>query len=878
MRQGLRPGERIVRAAALLVPWARRDVWLAEWTAELAWAAERGRGAGLAMRLRALASVRDALWIRRRHGRQSVFAGDLRQTLRAIGRRPAYAAAVVVTLGAGIGGATAIFSVVDALVLRPLPYADADRLVEVWRRFESGSAVPDARPAQLATWAGQSEVFAWVEAYTHAGAVVTGLGEPTSETAVQTTAGLLRRLGITPLLGRAFTEEEVAADARVLLLTEPFWRARLGASPGVVGTTVTLDDEPWEVIGVMPRAFRFPHGGRAFVMPLPPGIERGLTGLAALRGDLTVAAAQARIDELAARLDAESPQEVSWSILLNSVSERSMAGRSNRPLWVLSLAVFAVLLIACVNAANLLLVEGATRAREIGIRAALGATRGRLIRLLLTECAVLSLMAAALGVALAMAGVRVLQAIAPATYAIFGPNDFRMDVRVLGFAVLLSVLTGLLFGAGPAIVSSGRRARLTAGERATTGSRSLRRTRAVLAGSELALAMTLLVTASLLIRSFANLMDTDLGVSDTNLYVVMPDPPSFRYTSADAHITFFMDVAERLRAIPGVRAVTVAESLPPDAGFSFGNVLEAEGAPPPQDGQPELMPINAVDDGYFDVLDIPLLAGRTFDGRDASGALPVAVIDVDLARFLWPEAPAAAVVGRRFREEPDAPWLTVVGVVGDVRLLGLPGSNMGEACAGTRCAYEIYRPIRQQARRWSHEIALRTTGPVPGLANHVRVAIWDVDPNVPVRRLGTMEDRLHDALDQPRFLLRIVTAFTVLAVLLAALGVYAVLAYAVSQRTREFGVRIALGARRADVLRDVVAGGARLALVGIAAGALAALAASRLLGALLHGVRPADPVSLAVASVLLAAIALLAALLPARRAMRVSPVDALRSD
>jgi putative ABC transport system permease protein len=879
--RGAGAGRGIVRAASRLVPGWRRAQWLAEWEAELAWAGRRsggGRLAAVRMRWRALASIRDALWLRRRDGRQSMTAVELGQVVRGLMRRPGYAAAVVLTLGLGIGGATTIFSVVDAVLLRPLPYADADRLMQLWHVTPSGFGVPDMRTAQLAGWRDRAELFESVESYDDAGVVVTGVGEPTEEVAALVTAGLFRQLGMAPLRGRFFTEAEVAGAARVALVSEDFWRTRLGGDARVLGRTVVLDDETWQIIGVMPRAFRFPLGARSFWLPLPDRVERGRVGLAVLRPGLSRDSAQARADAIAERLDAETPLPGGWKVQLQPHDDRARRGRDDRPLWILGGAVLALLLIACVNAANLMVVEGVARGRELAVRGALGATRGRIVRFLIAEAAVLSLLAAALGAGIAVLGVRVLEAIAPSTYAVFLVNDFRVDVRVLAFAAGAALVTGLLFGAGPAFVATGGRAPLTGSERAATGSRGLRRARAVLAATELALAMALLVTASLLIRSFSNLMGSDLGVNAQQLSVLTVSAPEHRYPDAETHVDFFTRLTERVRALPGVQGATLAESFPPGAGFSLGVKLEAEGAPAPEEGQPELLPVSAVDDAYFDLLDIPLVAGRAFDARDGATAQPVAVIDVDLARLLWPAVPPRGVPGRRFRTDPEDEWLTVAGVVGDVRLLGLPGTSTGQFCAGSACAYEVYRPISQLRRQWSHEIGIRTAGPVPGLGAAVRQAVRSVDPSAPVTEFSTMEARLREALDQPRFLMRLVTGFTIAALLLAGFGVYAVLAFAVTQRRREFGVRAALGADRRDVVRDVVASGARLALAGIVVGTLVALGATRLLRSLLHEVAPGDPLAIATAALALAAAALAASLLPALRATRVTPVDALRSE
>lgn len=868
------PGAWLLRRIATLVPWPRREQWLAEWEGELAWAWEvGGTWTRARLRVRAAAALTDALWMRHRHGRQFVFAQDLRQALRALWTRPGFTLSVVLTLGVAIGAATAVFSVVDAVLLRPLPYDDPDALVNVWRRLPSGMGVPDIAPDVLDGWR-DSGLFADLEAWEDEDVVVTGAGEPLVERAVRMSAGMLELLGVRPMRGRAFSAAEVAAGERVALVNETFWRSNLGADDGVLGRRVILNDVPWTIVGVMPRTFRFPLGGQAFWLPLEPA-ARSLAAVGRLRDGIAFDAAVERAGDLAEVMNREQPRDGGWGVMLTALDSRRARNPDDRGPLLLMLAVLAVLLVGCANAANLLLVHGAARTRELTIRGALGATRGRLMRLLLTECAVLSLAAVGLGVALAFAGVAAFRAIAPSAYAIFGPGEFLLDVRVLSFAVALGVATGVLFGVGPALVTSGRRTPLTGVERSGTGTRGMRRMRAILAAGELATAMLLLVTASLLIRSFARQVGQDIGIDRSGVYVLDVETPAYRYPDTESRIAFRERLRDRIATIPGVLGVTTAEGIPPSAGFTFGLQLEPEGGEIPE-GQDELLPINAVDDAFFDVLRIPIVAGRRFDARDGRDAVPAAIIDPGLATLLWPGTTPEAVIGRRFRLEEDADWLTVVGVAGDVVLMGVD-DRMRRSCAGGPCRMDVYRPLRQQRRNWGHRVALRATA-TPGLAAAVREAVHDLDAGAPIRSFESMEQRVLDELDAPRFVLRLVTAFTLIALGLAALGVYAVLAYSVAQRTREFGVRVALGANTADVMRDVVRRAGLYALAGIMTGGVAALITGRLLASVLFEVSPTDPLSITFAALALAVVALLASVIPARRATRVSPLDALRTE
>ncbi len=880
MREGRRPtGSRIVRAAASLVPWWRRDEWVAEWEGELAWAetvAPRGVVARMKLRLRALAAIRDGLWLRHRHGRQGVMRQDVGESLRSLRKRPGFTATVVLTLALGIGGATTVFSMVDALLLRSLPYPEHERLAEVWRRSPDGFGLPDLDADALALWRDQRGLFERIEVFTQRGAVLTGLGEPTVVGVVHATPGLFELLGLPPVRGRTFERAESTSGERVALVSEQFWRTRMGAEAGSVGATLFLDDEPYTVVGVLPRSFRYPRASVEIYLPLDDRDIRGARGLALLPPGVAVETVTEHATQLAARFAKEQPRARGWGLFVFPLDRGNrLDERARTALFLLGVAVLAVLLIGCANAANLLLVHAASRNRELAVRAALGATRGRIVRLLLTECILLGAFAATLGVVIAWAATQGLSAILPTSQAVFGPNEMRLDMRVLGFAVGLAVATSLLFGTAPALVASRSRVGLTGAERASTGSRGIRRAHAVLAIAELALAMTLLVSAGLLLRSFRAMVAEDPGFDAEGLLLTNLWLPSYRYTDAASRRAFFETAAERLRGLPGVRDVSLASEAPPSAGFSFGLKLQAEGRDAEETGQPELMPVADVDARYFDVLGIEIVQGRPFGPEDAGGP-PVAIVDENLARWLWPQGVA---VGQRFRLDDDGEWLTVVGVARDVLMFGVAGMRSSNSmCASGKCEYEVYRPLAQTRHSGQHTIVMRVDGDMRATLSAARAALRELDASLPLQAFEPMRQRFVGTLDEPRFLLRLITTFSIVALLLATIGVYAVLAWSVARRTREFGVRIALGARSRDLLRHVLARGAVFASAGVALGLVGASAVSRLLRGLLYGVGPADPAALIAAVVLLGGVALVATVVPARRATRVSPLEALRMD
>jgi len=796
---------------------------------------------------------------------------DARQSVRALGRQPLFAAGVVGTLALGMGGVTAVFSVMDAALLRPLPYASAERLVEAWQALPGGTIDARVDRAMWEEWRDQAGVFEGLELQSTAVRLVTGRGEPRSVTAAELTPGVFDLLGVAPLLGRVFTAQEARTGGpSIALVSESLWRERWDGGP-VIGDVIAVDGMAHEIIGVMPESFRYPRNGRASLyVPLRDTVAEAVL-VGRLRNGLSVDAAKAEISAIAARLAQERPREKSWDLYLWPLADRALAGQAETTLWLLCGAVLGVLLIGCVNVANLMLVRATARVRELAIRGVLGATRGRLVRMLLIESMILSAAACGAGLSLAYAGVQLYTAIAPATLTRFQSGPIHIDARVLGFALGLGVITGLLFGVLPALVASRNRTPLSGGERAATGSRTVRRTRAALAIAELSLAMTLLVSATLLIRSLMTQLRYDHGYDVDSTLVLDLWLPSHGYPDPPARRAFFDRTVERLGALPGVERVAEGDLAPPASGFAIGLQLHAEGQPAPERAL-ELVPIARVDDAYFDVLGIELLDGRPFGPGDVAGGPRVAMIDTDLAQRLWPGERA---VGRRFRTRESGDWLEVVGVVASVRMLGVPQLRSPQ-CRSLGCNVEIYLSLHQSEARAQHAIVLRTAGDPAALAAAVRSAVWELDPTIPLPWVHTGRERVRGLLDEQRFVLNLIATFTVLAVLLAAVGVHAVLAYAVARRTREIGVRVALGATPRSVMADVMQASLGYAAAGIAFGVMGAIVSARLIESLLVGIVPTDPLAIVCAALLLGGIALLAALAPARRALRVNPLEALR--
>jgi putative ABC transport system permease protein len=800
---------------------------------------------------------------------------DLRLGLRAMRRQPGFAAAAVAALALGIGGSTAMFSVVDAVLLRPLPYPDPERIVEIAATApERGLDATPLSHQRFTALAERSRSFTSIGATTRDTVDLTGVAEPVQLAAARISSGLLEVLGVRPLAGRNFLPDEDRPGGRpVVLLSHRLWRQRFGADPGLVGGEISLDGAPATVVGVMPPGFAFPDAAIDVWIPrvaepsfLSAGaVERGstyLTVVARLKPGATRQRAQAELD-LLARADPRSDWlDAGFGYLAVPLTERIV--HDVRPtLLILLGAVGCVLLIACANVAGLLLARAVGRRREMAIRAALGASRRRLVRQLLTESVLLATLGAACGLALATLGLNLLVAAAPD--GLPRAAEIGIDGRVLAATALLALATGVLFGLAPALRTakveldevlreSGRTAGGGAGRRH-------RRLGGVLVVAELALSVVLLVTAGLLLRSFLGLRAVEIGFDPGRLLVARIDlPPSRDPAPADVR-RFYRRLEEELAALPGAIAVGGAETLPL-GGSDPQTLLAVEGRPLPPLGEREVVSFNTVSPGYFRALGIPVVAGRAFTAQDDETAPIRVVVDQSFARRTFPDQPA---VGRRVLLGRSTTGFEIIGVVGDVR-----HARLDAAPAGSFYLSANQRTVPGMA------MVVRTAAAPLALGAAVRQRVLAIDPDQPVARLETMDDVVARSIADRRFTLMLLGGFAAVALVLAALGLYAVLAYWVGRRTGEIGLRMALGARGRDVVMLVVGRSLLLTLIGLAIGLAAAAAATRLVSTFLFGVTATDPLTFAGIAALLTLIAALASVLPARRASRVDPLVALR--
>ncbi|MBF5043479.1 ABC transporter permease [Aggregicoccus sp. 17bor-14] len=791
---------------------------------------------------------------------------DLRFALRTLLRRPGFTLAVVLTLALGIGANSAIFATVEAVLLRPLPLREPERVVQVWGTHpdvgEEAASLPDFRD-----WRdGQSAVR--LAALANSALNLTGLGEPQRVPTGGASADFFEVMGAAPALGRGFTAQEArTGQGQVVVLSHGFWKRQLGGSPSALGRTLTLDGRPYTVVGVAPEGLEAVFPRLQLWVPLPDDSSEArradfLRVYGRLAPGASVESAQAQLRAVAARLTQEHPDtNARWSVAVRGLHAEFT--RPARPaLLLFSGAVALVLLIACANVANLLLAQGAARERELAVRTALGASRGRLVRQLLTESLLLSCLGGALGLLFAVWGADALVQLRPrALQGLAGGVD---AVSVL-FTLGLSLLTGVLFGLVPAL----RLARAPQGtgllRQASGGAGGGRRLRGALVLAEVALALMLLVGAGLLVRSFGRLQQVDPGFEPAGVLSGVLSLPEARYAKDADEAALYGRLLERVNALPGVERAALASNLPLSGGGNYLN-MGIEGRDSAGDG-PQDAETASVSARYFEALHIPLREGRTFAASDVAGAPDVAVVNEALVRrFFGGKSPLGARVtldGKRY--------FRIVGVVGDVR-----SESLGEQ------AYrQLYVPLAQvPAPRVM--LAVRAAGGTDAaalaLSPGVRRELAALDAQLPLAEVQPLSESLGRELSAPRVNVRVLGLFAAVALLLAALGIYGVMAYAVAQRTREIGIRMALGADAADVLRLVVRQGMAPALLGVGAGLAGALATSRLLSGLLYGVAATDLATFALVPLGLLAVALLAAWLPARRATHVDPTEALRAE
>ena len=814
---------------------------------------------------------------------------DIRFGLRTLLKRPGFTLVAVLTLALGIGANSAIFSVVNAVVLRPLPYGAPDRLVALWGNLnQKGFEELELSAPEYADFrrAG-AHVFEDVAAYSQGGFNLTGAGEPERIQGVYATASLFPTLGVAPLRGRAYTEEEDRPGSDdVAVISHSLWQRRFGADPSVVGKSVTLDGRPTTIVGVMPAGFRFPDNDTdvwkpaAFSADLLSPNNRGshfLNAVARLKPGFT---AERASEEAAALARAQGQENANnyprgFGASVRPLQEEVIGTNVRTSLFVMLGAVGLVLLIACANVANLLLARAASRRKEVAVRTALGAGRARIMRQLLTESVLLSLAGGAAGLMLALWGVDLLVTLAPEGTPRLG--EVGLDARVVAFTFGVSLLTGVVFGLAPALHSSkvDLNESLKEGGRGGAEGAGRGRLRGLLVVGEFALALVLLASAGLLVKSFARVLEESPGFESRGVLTMRVVLSQSKYGSYDQHRGFYSNLFERLRRLPGVEAVG-ANNMVPLSGSGGSRTFLIEGRPVPE-GQPKPEEqLRFVTPGYFEAMRVPLLRGRDFTERDVAGQTRVAVVSRSTAERHWPGEEAVgkriayAGIGRGHDQTPE--WIEVVGVVGDVKHRGLDLESKPEIYV------PVYQPLfsSRPTPPLSLYVAVRTKGDPAALAAAVRREVAAVDPEQPLANVRTMGERLAESVAQRRFNMTLLGVFACVALLLAAVGVYGVMAYAVARRTHEIGVRVALGAQRGDVVRLVVRQGMWLALAGVAVGVAGAYAATRLMTGLLYGVSPTDPLTFVGVSALLTAAALLACLIPARRATKVDPMIALR--
>jgi putative ABC transport system permease protein len=805
---------------------------------------------------------------------------DFRYAGRSLARTPGFTVVAVAVLALGIGATSAIFSLVSAVWLKPLPFADAERIVTLWLDATAFGGPPrsELSPAHYVDWQTRAQSFESIAPIEVGSFNLTGDGgEPERLLSVRTTSNLFDTIGLMPLLGRTFAPDDGASEA--VVVSEGFWLRRLGGDPAAVGRTITLDGSPHTVVGVVPRDFRFPAGEiDVFVATefSPAVLARNNTYywylVAKLKPGVTAESARAEMRVISAALGAESPNTGRGAAVtivplreqLVSTRTPSLTSADPSTLTALLGAVALVLLIACANVANLLLARATVRQKELAIRKALGAGRGRVLRQLLAESCVIAALGVVVGLGIAAACFGYLTRLMPSTLP--ASTSITLDGRVLMLTIAAACVTVALFGAGPAFAAARRDFGAAFGRTVGTHGTRARRLRTTLVVAEIALTVVLLSGAGLLLRSYRAVLAVETGFNAEGLLVAETALPNRRYPDAASRTAFYQRVLERVRALPGVENAGYTNFAP--LLFKGGRSLAmAEGRPRPE--PPELVRNLAsnrgASPGYLEALGVPLISGRFIDARDTADAAPVVVINESLARAQWPDEDP---LGHRLN---TGGLLTVVGVVGDMRQMGLD----------VPADPELYVPIDQVGSAFfmgPRQLVVRTSGDPLSLVSAVRRAIWDVDPDQPVSSVRAMSEVVDAELGNRNTQLTLTGAFALVALVLAAVGLYGVLSYTVSQSTNEIGLRMALGAEQRTVVGTVVRSALTTALVGIGVGLLAASALTRMIDSFLYGVSPTDPATAAAVAGALLLVAGLAALIPAMRAARVNPMTALRAD
>ena len=807
------------------------------------------------------------------------FLKDIRYGLRTLAKNPGFTMVAVLTLALGIGANTAIFSVVENVLLRPLPYPQPGNLVQIWNTYPPQVPRAALSPGDYADWRQQNASFSEMGCYAHIsqGFNLTGEGEPQRVLGSYASAGLFPLLGIRLAAGRYFiAEEDRAGSSPVVILSHHLWQSRFGGDAAVIGRTIKLDNQRYTVVGVLPADFRLLRWPDLW-MPigqygddLTEHVHHAFIGVARVKTGVTLAQARDEVVRLNQQETIQYPDSHKFFGVLVEPREDPSAAKLQGILLVLSGAVGLVLLIACANIVNLLLVRNAGREREVAVRTALGASSWRLSRQLLTESMLLSLAGGALGIILAACGLRTLMAFVPADLGVL--RESGLNSAVLAFTAAVCVATGIICGLLPALrtLRANLAGTLKQGSKGTSGS-GHRRTHNFLVISEIAMALVPLIGAGLLLRSFQHLLEVDPGFRVDHILTMEVEQAALPFAQAkqlsqeewiqigQKQSLQFEQIVERIRALPGVKEAAGIDDLPLSSEFRQASRFVIEGQPIPNAGARPIVQFRTVSLGYFSTMGIPLRKGRFFTEDDWK--VPRAVINETMERRFWPKSDA---LGKRINLcslDPKPCWSTIIGVTGNVHQFGLDGEP----------TFDVYF-----VGGWTPYVVVRTASDPVALAAAVTEVIHKADPNLPVTHVMTMDGLLTDSISPRRFSATLVGVFAVLAVVLAAVGIYGVMSYTVSQRTQEIGVRMALGAQLASVRTMILGQTLKLTLIGVAIGLAGAFVVARFLTSLLFGVGTYDPVTFLGVASLLVAVALAASYLPARRAMRVDPIVALR--
>jgi putative ABC transport system permease protein len=808
------------------------------------------------------------------------FIQDLRYGMRSLIKNPGFAAVAIITLALGIGANTAIFSVVNAVLLQAMPYGDPDKLVMVWGTDPNLGDDPDNMfpvvPADYYDWNTQNTVFEQIAASRDTQFSLTGMGDPELLVGYRFSSNFFQVAGVKPILGRTFTpEEDRPGSDRVVVLSHHLWMRLFNGDREVLGKTMILSGNPYEIIGVMQPGFRHPRGVAELWTPLALPADAATNRqasvcrvLARLKPNITIEQAQAEMGTLAARLAQENPgTNTSPGVKLISLRE-GQVGDVRPALLLLLGAVSFVLLIACANIANLLLARATARQKEIAVRTALGANRLRLFRQFLTESLLLSVIGGALGLLLAVWSTGPMLRMFPnniENISIPKVEAIPIDWRVLLFTLGAALLTGFIFGIVPALQASKADINLALKESGRTTSGGGSRLRNALVVSEIALSLMLLIGAGLLLKSFSELQRSNFGFKTDNVLTVQVILPQQKYSEPAKRLQFLNDSLQRIESLPGVQSVGATNFLPL-TGFWGTATFTVEGQPLPEPGKEPVADNRIATPGYFRTMGIRLVEGREFTEQDRDGAKKVAITNETLARKLWPgESPIGKRVNWGDANQPEM-W-EIVGVVGDIKSFGLEKETHSD----------VFRPFAQVPFPLM-AFTIRTSGDPMSLAAAVRQEIWSVDKDQPMFKVLSLEQLAAESVSLRRVSLILLGIFAALALIIAAVGIYGVMSYTVNERTNEIGIRLALGAKASDVLKLIVGQGSLLTLLGVGIGLVAAFILSRLIANLLYGVSPTDTLILISAPLISAFVALLASYIPARRAMKIDPMVALRNE